>query len=47
MNIPANTPWNSNQWNFITAYERPYTLIQCTEDGKIDDIPLGASYKVL
>lgn len=47
INIPENTAWNNDQWNFITAYERPYTLIQCTEDGKIDDIPLGASYKVL
>ena len=47
VDIPANSSWNSNQWNFISAYTRPYSLIQCTEDGRIDDMPLGASYTVL
>lgn len=40
-------PWDSTKWQYILAHKEPYELIKCTDTGKIDDMPAGASYQVV
>lgn len=47
-NIPANTAWNYNNWNYLKVCSRPYVLIQCTKSGILGARPKnGSAYRVL